>query len=250
MTPLAAHEDVQKLLAYVTTRFGTDPTQWHQPDGYDSVALAVLDAIYSTSNNYTGVTNVISRYRTHREIEGADPGVDTATDLVETFGRWGGVDGFTVRTQNRWRTSPHHHAPRKAYAALEAAKVLAQHSLETVVEISAQLDSRTAREKSEIAKQWLAIPGQSSGLTWSYFLMLIGIPGVKADRMIIRFVTSALERKKQVFPKDASRLIEQVADIMEVNYSHLDHVIWRYQSGREWRQTKPGHVTESRAPTP
>ncbi|MGW0436770.1 hypothetical protein ACWDV4_30030 [Micromonospora sp. NPDC003197] len=41
-------------------------------------------------------------------------------------------------------------------------------------------------------KLWLAVPGQGSGLSWNYLLMLIGCPGVRADRMDCRFVAAAL----------------------------------------------------------
>ena len=66
--------------------------------------------------------------------------------------------------------------------------------------------------------------------------MLVGVPGVKADRMIVRFVTQVLERPRKVSRKEASRLIEEVADIMDVNYIYLDHTIWRFQSGRPYLQ--------------
>jgi hypothetical protein len=76
--------------------------------------------------------------------------------------------------------------------------------------------------------------------------MLVGIPGVKADRMIVRFVTYVLERPREVSRKKASRLVEEVADIMGVNYIYLDHTIWRYQSGRPYLQPTviPDETTE------
>ena len=233
---LTPDEDTQKLLAHITDQFSTNPSRWFRPDGYQSIALAILDAIYSTGNRYTGVTNLVNRYRDLRIGERADPEADTASDLVDTFHRWGGVDEFVLKTNNRWRTSSQSHAPYKAYAALEAAKVLARHSIETVSDITGRLDSRESRERSDIAREWLAITGQSSALTWSYFLMLVGIPGVKADRMIVRFVTQVLGRPREVSRKEASRLVEEVADIMGVNYIYLDHTIWRYQSGRPYLQ--------------
>ncbi|MGP6174296.1 heme peroxidase [Corynebacterium sp. A21] len=233
---MTTNEDTQKLLTHITTQFGTDPNRWFRPDGYQSVALAILDSIYSTSNRYAGVINLVNRYRHLRTAEGADPEVDTATDLIETFHRWGGVDTFVERTNNRWRTSSQFHAPYKAYAALEAAKVLAWHSIETVNDAVMRLESRESRERSDISKEWLAITGQKSALTWNYFLMLNGIPGVKADRMVVRFVTQSLGRQRKISPKDASRLVEEVADIIGANYSYLDHTIWRYQSDRPYLQ--------------
>ncbi|KAA8719185.1 heme peroxidase [Corynebacterium spheniscorum] len=107
---------------------------------------------------------------------------------------------------------------------------MAGHSLETVSDVVDRLAERESRERSDIAKEWLAITGQSSGLNWNYFLMLVGIPGVKADRMVIRFVTETLGRPKEVSSKEASRLVEAVADDLNLNYIQLDHTIWRCQS--------------------
>lgn len=233
--PLTTDEDL--LRARIKELFGTDPERWFCPDGYQSVALAILDSIYSTGNVYAGVRNVIKRYRCLRKKEGAHPESDTATDLINAFDRWGGVEAFVLKTNNRWRTYPSREAPYKAYAALEAAKILAAHSLETVSDVVDRLAERESRERSDIAKEWLAITGQSSGLTWNYFLMLLGIPGVKADRMVIRFVTKTLRRPKDVSAKEASRLVEAVADDLNLNYIQLDHTIWRFQSKRDYRKS-------------
>src|ERR1700694_1929444 len=43
-----------------------------------------------------------------------------------------------------------------------------------------------------IRTAWQKVPGQGSGITWHYAQMLAGVPGVKPDRMIIRFVAKAL----------------------------------------------------------
>lgn len=122
---------------------------------------------------------------------------------------------------------------------MEAAKVLAGHSIESISDVVGRFDSRESREHSDIAREWLMITGQSSALTWSYFLMLVGVPGVKADRMIVRFVTHVLERPKEISRHEASRLIEEVADIMCVNYIYLDHTIWRFQSGAPTSKKTP-----------
>lgn len=236
--------DEDLLRDRITEELGTDPESWYRPDGYQSVALAILDSIYSTGHVYQGVINLIDRYCELRRKEEANPKIDTATDLIEAFERWGGVEGFALKTKNRWRTSSSLQAPYKAYAALEAAKILAAHSIETASDVVDRLTERESREHSDIAKEWLAITGQSSGLTWNYFLMLLGIPGVKADRMVIRFVTETLDRPKDVSSKEASRLVEAVADDLKLNYIQLDHTIWRFQSKRKHLKTSPDTPAE------
>ena len=69
-----------------------DPSYWKLPDGYhQSVALSILDSIWSMGVNYDKhVVLVIDRYRNFRCNEGADPEKDSAADLVSVFDRVGG----------------------------------------------------------------------------------------------------------------------------------------------------------------
>ena len=48
-----------------------------------------------------------------------------------------------------------------------------------------------------------------AGITWNYALMLARIPGVKADRMVIRYVADAIGKKQDPpAPKEASVLVK------------------------------------------
>jgi len=43
----------------------------HAPDGYpDSLALCIIDSIYSTGARYSSVVNVVGRYRDYRTGQG------------------------------------------------------------------------------------------------------------------------------------------------------------------------------------
>lgn len=65
----------------------------------------------------------------------------------------------------------------------------------------------------------------------TYFLMLCGVPGVKADRMVVANVSKAVDRS--VTPAEASALVGALADRLSVGHIKLDHAIWRKESGRE-----------------
>lgn len=226
----AGGQDGDRLLAAVEADLGLDASRWFTPDGYHSVALAVLDSIYSTGNHYTSVINALNAYRAARRDEGADPEHDTAADLVAATDRWGGVDGLVERT-NRNRCWARSTAPFKAEAAYQAAKLLTEHGLNTRVDVQAALTDPAAQEASPVKKAWRSLPGQSSLLTWTYFLMLCGVPGVKADRMVLAYVSRALDR--DVDAREAASLVGEVADRIGVNRTKLDHTIWRKESGRE-----------------
>lgn len=218
------------LTAAIEADLGLDATRWFEPEGYESVALAVLDSIYSTGNHYTSVLNALSRYRAARQAEGADPNKDTAADLVEATDRWGGIDALVANT-NQCRAWAAKAAPYKAEAAYGAARVLSEHGLNTRADVQDELSDPARQEASPVKAAWRQLPGQRSLLTWTYFLMLCGVPGVKADRMVVAYASRALGR--DVTPKEAATLVGQIADEIHVNRTKLDHAIWRKESHRE-----------------
>lgn len=72
------------------------------------------------------------------------------------------------------------------------------------------------------------------GLGWvtsEYFQMLLGAPGVKADRMIVRFVNAALEGEGMgaVDARTARELVVQAytAEPRGETLTHYEHAIWR-----------------------
>lgn len=222
--------DLELLSALVVAELGTNGQRWFTPDGYDGLALCILDSIYSTGNRYSTVLRMIANYCKARHEEGCDPYSDGPSDLLSAAERWGATDGFVAQTGYRWRVSTQSGAPFKAAAALGAAQVLQRADLETVLDVRAALTDRAGQEASPIKKGWIKLPGQRSGLTWTYFLMLAGVPGVKADRMVIRYVSRALGRKAD--PHEAALLVAAVADRHGLSQAKLDHAIWRKESGR------------------
>jgi hypothetical protein len=222
--------DLERLREAVTQDAGTDPGRWHIPAGYPALALCVLDSIYSTGNRYTAVVRMLDSYRGLRSAEGADASADGPSDLVAVGERWGGAEGFAERTGYRWRAWANQSAPLKAAVALEAAALLDAHGLRTVDDVRAALTDPDDQERSEVKRWWLRLPGQRSGITWGYFLMLAGVPGVKADRMVVRYTGRALGRT--VSSTEAAALVGAMADELGVSRTLLDHAIWRLESGR------------------
>lgn len=222
--------DAESLVEAIDGDLGLEHERWFDPTGYQSAALCLLDSIYSTGNHYSGVINLVGRYKERRREEGADASIDSVQDLIRAAESWGGVDGL-IDVTNRWKTSTRKGAPSKASAVLEAADMLARHELVTIDDIRSALTDPHSQEHSEVKNEWLRIPGQRSGLTWNYFLMLAGVPGVKADRMIVRYVSRVLNR--EIAPKEAAGLVSRVADHLGIRRTKLDHAIWRKESGRE-----------------
>lgn len=70
--------------------------------------------------------------------------------------------------------------------------------------------------------------------------MLAQIPGVKADRMVIRYVARAVgTRPEKLSPERAAQLVTRTAEVQGWNTIHLDHAIWRFESGRPFQNDEP-----------
>lgn len=117
--------------------------------------------------------------------------------------------------QNRQRLGS---GSSKAAAATSAAQAL----LDAGVRRSSDLKGNDHQRKA-----WCSVTGLGD-VTWSYFQMLLGVQGVKADVMVVRFVADALGRKS-VPSHEAHELVLAAGERMGVGATDLDHAIWSWQ---------------------
>ncbi len=208
-----------------------DPDLWFAPDGYpNSLALCVVDSIYSTGAHYSSVINVVRRYRDDRQERGGDASTDGASELAGSIDARGGPDAWATAIGNRRPTSTSPGAPLKADAIYRLANNLVDAGTDTAEAFRSAVANGRA---DELKSLWRSTPGQRSGITWEYALMLLGVPGVKADRMVVRYVARALERPTlDVSPVEAAELVRGVAERNDWNVIRIDHAIWRFESGR------------------
>jgi hypothetical protein len=202
------------------------------PAGYrDGLALCVVDSIQSTGVRYASVVKVVDAYRRYRREQGADPYVDGVPELLTTFDDLGGPEGWSQKIGNRNRTSTHAGAPLKATAIRDAAQVLAAEGVETT---AALLETaKAANRLSRVEAAWRGLAGQRSGITWHYMQILAGIPGVKPDRMICRFVADSLDLRRGSVSSDfALAIVTTAAKALGMSPTALDHAIWRWQRDR------------------
>ena len=231
--------------------------RWFVPDGYpNSLALCVIDAIFSINFRFQGVVNVLNRYRRFRAEQGGDADRDSIEDLLHTFDGVG-PDEWADLVENRLRTSTRS-GILKAEAVLRQAHVLDSHRILTTSDLrDAVFDERLA----DIEVDWKAVPGQK--VTWGYLFILARpqppdagssashgtsgpsptpdllvryadlVVGVKPDRMIIRYVAEALGvAERAVAAEKAAALVRAAARAKGWDVFTLDHTIWRYQSNR------------------
>src|SRR5262245_4200794 len=102
-----------------------DPDLWFEPDGYrDSLALCIIDSIYSTGAHYSSVVNVVRRYRDDRAKRGGNADTDGTSELLAHISALGGPDAWASEIGNRRPTSTASGAPLKAEAIRQIAAKL------------------------------------------------------------------------------------------------------------------------------
>lgn len=219
-------EDIE-LLVHRLQVLG-DPAAWEPLVEYDSLAVAIIDSVWSLGVRYQGVLNVIERYRALRTADGHDADHDSPEDLVNVISSVGGPAAFAERVNNRQRTST-----RSGILKAEAVLLEAQMATSEGIATPGDLASADETRLVQLGIKWKLVPGQGSGLSWDYFLMLARLPGVKADRMVRRFVAAAGRPGEQaVSAREASTLVIEAAARLDVKSRDLDYAIWRYQSGQ------------------
>lgn len=106
-----------------------------------------------------------------------------------------------------------------------AIKEAAQNLIHVGVAHADNLDTRNSEQK----RAYTSVHGLGA-VTWEYFGMLLGKPGVKADTWICRFVERAIGC--DVSPQEARRLVMATAERVDTDPIHLDHAIWAYERQR------------------
>lgn len=220
-----ADADVQAVVVRCRNLLGP-VTTWITPRGYpDNLGLCVLDAVWSMGVRHTSVVNVIGRYRELRRASGGDADQDDVTDVTATIRAAGVAEPFAASLRNRQRTSTRT-GVLKAAAVDAACDALADAGATRAADIR----HAASRELAVLEDAWLRVPGQRSGISWHYLLILTGRQDVKPDRMIVRFVTAAVGRRPS--PAEAAVLVTAASEDLHVDLRALDHRIWSHQRRR------------------
>lgn len=224
----------QRLTEVCRSIFG-DESRWITADGYpDSLALSIIDSIYSTGSKYQAVINVVNEYRAYRKAQGGDADREGTSELLQTFKEAGGSAGWAELVNNRKPAHTKKNAPLKAEVIPRGAERLQADDLEITTQDELRAAYANKENRKKLKEAWLHLPSQRSGVTYNYLLILAGFQSVKPDRMVIRFVAehAGLDGEK-LTPMEVADLIQQVAELYPTKPSRLDHVIWRHVSGRD-----------------
>ena len=139
----AAGEPIEMLLEHIKVL--GDPAGWPMATTYSSLALAVIDSLWSIGVRYTGVRNVIARYRAFRSRAGVDADQDTPADLAAVIDGAGGPDAFAEIVANRQRTSS-----RNGILKAEAVRLAADVLIDAGISVPADVASATPEQLTDI----------------------------------------------------------------------------------------------------
>jgi len=199
---------------------------------YHSLPFCVIDTVFSIGARYASTEKTVARFCDYFQL----PRISltrpprheqfTISAFIKLHERFSSEQMAVQVYRNRQRTSTRS-GILKAEAALRFAQVLQAFGVETFEDAEKVIGNRAFEQ--EIAQ----IPGQRSGISTRYFYMLAGDENyIKPDRMIARFIWSALGQKFSV--EDSHALIIQTHQLLSIEFPHLtprslDHAIWLFQ---------------------
>lgn len=197
----------------------------HKGGWADDIGLALVDAVYSIGARYSGVElHLKDLAQQLREQGGGTDSLAVIADLPEEV---------IIGAMGRSRVAPGKaRSTSKAAAVKEAAARLGELGVDNAAQLRGYLDD-PAHSPADIYAAYTSVYGLGK-VTAEYFLMLLGVPGIKADRMVTRFVARAVGRS--VSPVEARRLVEQAHELLKgekkfkrVTLTQFDHGIWLHE---------------------
>jgi hypothetical protein len=231
----ALDEDVANVRAHVRETIGEDPTLWTKwPGGWrGDIESALIDAVFSARALYEtergyGISRNIADWQAARTRSTFS--LDALLTEINAVGvsGWARSFGNQQHSPSRRRDAPH--GPSKAAAVKEAAGKLREEGINVAGDITVST--------VEDAKAALRSVSGIGYATANYFLMLLGVPGVKPDRMIHRFLEDAAGHA--LTNANADKVLRVVAANLGIQAHELDHAIWAYERTQPRRRRKPG----------
>lgn len=207
--------EVERLKTAISDTLPKPWAEW--PGGWpNEVEAALVDAVLSIRANYgsfssTGVRGAVRRYR-------EDVGGGALNDLSRLAAY--PPERLEKVLKNQQKTS----GVSKAQAIVEAAKAL----------LAAGVTKGEHVSPEEHRGAYTGVHGLGK-VTWEYFTMLLGHPGIKADTWVTRWVSDAVGAERQLSSDHANALLKRAATELGIaagsaerpNLTQLDHAIWK-----------------------
>ncbi len=228
---------VERLADYIEA-IGLVPAEDTEAYRYASLPLCVIDAVFSIGVTYDSTVATVGRVcdrlgwpRLASSRTGRGAGTQGLTDLLNAHV---GLTAEEVAGRiygNRQRTST-----KSGILKAEAVRLFAEALRNAGIDSFADI----MPDRMELAEALvLGLPGQGSGIAFDYFRMLAGDDSfIKPDRMVLRFVATALDLPAEPNPRLSSILVRLAAREL-ARRGHdwtprtLDYAIWVRQRGAQ-----------------
>jgi hypothetical protein len=218
--------DVQAILRRVAATIGGKRNWINWPGGWKGdIESALIDAVFSARAVYYSkygrgiLANVMAWQSARRRKSFNLKSLSKEIDAVGVT-RWAAAFGNSQNSPRRLASAPNGRS--KAAAVREAASALMAVGISRAEDVD--------KDSADTAKHALMGVGGIGFATANYFLMLLGAPGVKPDRMIHRFLRDATGHPFS--NPNAVGVTTEVAIRLKAQPHDLDHAIWSYESKR------------------
>lgn len=186
---------------------------------------ALDDAVFSTRTKYEPtVLSIVGRWREARN------GLGPQALGVSAFRRIGRARLHEIIDNDQVAPGT---KTLKVDVVLELAELLLNHSppLDTASEITRHAATHT----KELRHLLQSVPGVGRA-TSAYFLMLLGVEGVKADTLVTAWVSARLQEHpstcRPLSQAEVEDIVRHTARLMGKSLIDVDHAIWRTESTR------------------
>jgi hypothetical protein len=234
---IKATTPVERLADYIAA-IGLTPAEDTEAYRYASLPLCVIDAVFSIGVKYETTEATVDRVcdrlgwpKLASSRAGRGEGPQGLTDLLHAHEGLTAEEAAAQIYGNRQRTST-----KSGILKAEAVRLFAEALRTAGIDSFADITP----DRMELAEALvLGLPGQGSGIAFDYFRMLAGDDSfIKPDRMVLRFVATALDLPAEPNPRLSSVLVRLAArELARRGHNWtpraLDYAIWVRQRGAE-----------------
>ena len=194
-----------------------------------SLALCILDAIYSTGSHPAAVNNVVDRYIARH---GRDDGAKSLRDSIAAAGgarMWAETVACNLKP-----ASTHPGALLKAEVVDRATRVMADCDIDTVTDLRSAVgvEPFISPFSNDLAGSWLALPSQSSGITWLHLLSLAGSPHFEVDFAVTSYLAEVADPAADLTVDYVLGEIAAAARVLDAEVEVIERIVWQASHGR------------------
>jgi hypothetical protein len=222
--------EVEALANYCKSKLDLTNLQLPEEYGYPNLLLCIIDAVFSIGVTYSSTRNTVNRFTAYVHDKHGPDFVMPISDFCQLHSENPIEHVAKTIYQNSQRTSSKN-GILKAEAVWRVAQLLQSLGVESLADIEKFVG------KEEFETPFQQIPGQKSGVSLRYLYMLLGSETeIKPDRMVIRFLTNALNRSVRM--EECHSLVLEACQILTSEFPDLkprtlDHFIWQFQSAQK-----------------